>query len=116
MTLTLHEVESQTHDEAAILDARHINMEVYILRSYVMFLYDFYVRQGSHSCDEAKFKGFSRAFSKGHNKNSKVHFLFEEIEKNNFEKKKKKSDFFFPRLTGGQIKGQASFFKGVQHL
>ena len=40
--------------------------------------------QGSHSCDEAKFKGFSRAFTKGHNQNPRFIFYL------------KKGNFFFP--------------------
>ena len=70
-----------------------------------------HIQQDSHSCDEAKFKGCSRPFSRGHNTNPWfISYTF-----TGFFKKLKKKSLFFSRA-GGQIKAQIQFFKGFQVL
>lgn len=46
------------------------------------------VLQGSHGCEEAKFRGFSRVFSKAHNKNPRYIYYLKKREKQNWKQQK----------------------------
>ena len=75
-----------------------------------------YELQGSHSCDEAKFKGFSRIFSNGHNKNLRFIYYLEKLKTKKIEEKKitqgqvgKFKGAFFQALIKGVVKSQVFF-------